>query len=720
MTIRSTHFPRAGNRLNPVASALLVLGLTAAGSAHAQATPAPEKDSKNADSVVQLDSVVITAGKRTEKQREIAGSVTALQGSDLEARGAKGQEDFFKLAPGVQFNKQEGDGSIITIRGIGTSAQTDVVQGTTGIYIEDVPFNDPYIFKTAPDVAPFDLQRVEILRGPQGVLFGSSSMGGAVRYLFNKPNLKQTELSVLGEFSATSGGGTNDAEYAMGNVALGESSAVRMVLFNRNEAGYLDSSALGLKDTNKLHQSGGRFLATFAPTRELNVTALYMTQATKVDDSSSIQDVDTLSKTNVLTLAPRKSQFDLTSLQVNYDLPSVRLTSTTGYLNKAVNGTIDASGYAAYYGPGAYLLTDEKSSATSQEFRVASQDGGPLSWLAGVFYQRYVYDQQNIVELPAWAMSMPNNIKSTAVESAAFAQGDYALDNGVTIGAGLRYYRTENHVVSSAVGGALPDTSNSGVTPRVSVKYKFGGGNLVYGLVSRGYRFGGFNVTALYPNAVDPSFVTPTTYQSDSLINYEIGLRLSPAKSVRLDATVFLIDWQDLQLGVPRPGDLIAYTANIGSARSQGLELSATWTPISTLALSSALAYTDAKTTADYNAPTGLAPSGTRLPGTPKFQIANQASMRFDGPMQTVGRVALTHTYVGKSFNDLFMSQEQGGYSLVDARIAFSRERWELSIFANNIANKKAVAGVYSAPPFFTDYFVTKPRTIGASLRFDL
>jgi outer membrane receptor protein involved in Fe transport len=422
-------------------------------------------------------------------------------------------------------------------------------------------------------------------------------MGGAVRYLFNKPNLKAQEFSALATVSGTSGGGTNHAEYVMGNLPLGATTGLRMVLFNRDDAGYVDNSTLGLKDTNKLHQTGGRVLATFAPTKELGVTLMFVSQATKTDDTSNVTDIATLSKA-VGALSPRKSQFDLTSLQVDYDFGDVRLTSTTGGLTKKLNADLELSRFAAFYGPGAVALIREKSTSVSQEFRLASTGGGPLTWLTGVFYQRFTYDQNDAVQ--AAAFTLPSAIKSTAKETSVFFQGDYALANGVTVGAGGRAFRTSNDIVSaiaSAPGQA--SSSESGFTPRASVKLKFSGDNLAYALVSKGYRFGGVNITQFTPNSVDPTYITPSTYKSDSLINYEFGLRLAPSATVRVDASVFVMDWKDLQLNLPRPGDGYGYTANVGKARSQGLELAAIWTPDNSLSLSTAAAFTDAQTRAD-------------------------------------------------------------------------------------------------------------------------
>lgn len=709
--------------------ALACAALFATGQAVAQAAPAapaaptaePDKRSPAAEvAAASTQTVVVTANKRSERVREVAGTVSVLQGGDLESKGVRDHEDLFRLTPGVQYNKGEGDSAVITIRGIGTSTSPgNFVQSTTGFYLEDIAFNDPYIFRTSPDVATFDLDRVEVLRGPQGVLYGSSSMGGAVRYLFNKPD-KQFGFSALGSVSSTSSGGTNHSQNVMLNVPLGATTAARMVLFNRHETGVVDNSTLGLKNTNDLAQKGGRVLLSANPTPQLSITAMLLSQTTEVDDSSNVTDIGTLSK-NVGALSPRKSKFDLGSLQVGYDFGGLRLTSLTGSLKKNVEANSELSRFAAFYGPGAFVFVDENSKALSQELRLATTGDGALQWQVGAFHQKFDYDQNDGVQAPAFGFSIPSVIKSKAKETSLFAQVDYRFDGGLTVGAGGRYFKTQNDVVSAVAGApGTASSSESGFTPRVTAKYKLSGDNMVYGVVSRGYRFGGVNINKFVPNAVDPAFVTPGTYKSDSLTNYELGIRLTPAQDLLLDATLFVMDWKDLQLQVPRPGDSFPYTDNVARARSRGLELALNWKLTRALSLSSAAAFTDAKTRAAYASPLGLVASGERLPGAAKVQLSNQATVRFAGPMASDASATLSHSYVGKSFNDLYKTQEQGGYSLLDLNVAMNWKQWELSLFARNLTNKVAKAGVLSVTGFYTDYYVTRPRTVGLSLRYDM
>lgn len=219
----------------PYRLSLLALAMAAAWPAAAQ-TPAPARPAE--ENAAQR--IVVTASKRLESQREVAGTVSVLDGTDLERRGARDQEDILKLAPGVQFNKGDVANNTITIRGIGTHTANEgagAQQGPTGSYIEDVPMASPLGKGTVQDPLTWDLDRVEVLRGPQGVLFGSGSLGGAVRYLYNKPRLGQFEASVKGEYAKVTQGASDFSVYGMLNAPLSATAALRVVAFDRRDPG---------------------------------------------------------------------------------------------------------------------------------------------------------------------------------------------------------------------------------------------------------------------------------------------------------------------------------------------------------------------------------------------------------------------------------------------------------------------------------------------------
>ncbi|MEI8326129.1 MAG: TonB-dependent receptor, partial [Betaproteobacteria bacterium] len=328
-------------RTKVVVQALMAAGLISAWPAIAQQQPAPSDAA--GDSVLQ--KVVITANKRVESQREVAGTVSVLQGSDLERRGARDQEDSLKLAPGVQFNKGDVASNTITIRGIGTSTTNEgsgSQQGPTGQYLEDVPLASAQGKGVVLDPLTWDLDRVEILRGPQGVLFGSGSLGGAVRYLFNKPVMNNFEASVKGEYAKVTDGASSLSAYGMLNVPLStDVAAMRVVVFDRKDPGYIDNLGTKTKDANDVQQTGGRLLFTVKPTKGLTATLVASTQKTEQGDTFSVSPDATQLVHTAPNNSTRSSTSDFYSLTLDYNMGGQTLTSITGYRKNSGTVFID-------------------------------------------------------------------------------------------------------------------------------------------------------------------------------------------------------------------------------------------------------------------------------------------------------------------------------------------------------------------------------------------
>jgi iron complex outermembrane receptor protein len=735
--------------LKPLPAALLVAGLVTAGvSARAQdaasATPVPASTPSATDAHAE-QTVVITGGKRREMQREIAGTVTALGGAQLEEAGAKDLEDIFKLAPGVQLNKADPDHALPTIRGVGTTtnAATLVQQATTGIYIDDVPFTDPWGFVTTADLAPFDLQGVEVLRGPQGALYGSASLGGALLYVLNRPSTKSTDFSVLANASTVSHGGAGGSLYAMVNKPLSKNAAVRAVVFDRYDSGYIDNIGTGNRHANDLHQRGGRVLGEVKLTPAVTVTGAFLTQRTSTGDGFGVSPDPSQLRIDTPTPSTRTSQFSLGYVKVEADLGRAMFTSLTAHTDKKSDAATDLTRRAGNIGalvdptlpafPSVESDSAIKGAATSQEFRIASTGDAPLSYVAGVFLQRSTYDLDARWVAPGGATSwgtfgtlLPSDTvlhevdDATAIEAAAFADAEYRFANGFSLGLGGREYHNKVHFDVDSVLLTDPllnarNQSQNGFTPKASVKYRFGD-QMWYALASKGYRFGGVNLAS------------DTAYKSDSLWNYETGLRLAPSHDLHIDLSAFYIDWKDVQLaatiknpqGVPFNG-----IANVGKASIKGLEASLNWRALPSLSLAGTLAYTDAATDAPFTASNGtVVRSGTALPGTARFQSSLQGSWYFPGPLQTQGRFDLVHSFLGKRALTIDNGGVEPAYHEFDSRVVFTLEHWEIGAFVDNIADKRGVAGGQQingiGSPNYTDWFLIKPRTFGLSLRYDL
>lgn len=728
--------PRSPHRMTPLAVALAALMAT---SLPVAAQSAPD-DAPKASATLELPVVEITSAKRRQKQSELAGTVTALSGAKLEQLGAVDAEDVFKLAPGVQFNKGNADGALYSIRGIGTNTTSDNVifgQAPTGIYIEDVPFTDPYVYISSPDVAPFDLERVEVLRGPQGALYGSSSLGGAVRYLFAKPDLRQTQFSLLSGVSSVAGGGNGHQVNAMANLPLSAgAAALRFVVTERKDPGYVDNLKTGRKDINTGKAEAARLILALKPMSNLDITATYMRQHSQQDGDGGVSP----SPDRLTISAPSDtrvdSKTDLGTVQANWDIAGLRLTSLTGYQTKRRDQDADLSYFLVpdytLYGGVNYPQVDRalnferrRSNSFTQEFRIAPATAGDLSWLVGAFHQKANFFRTQLVTLPGAndPENTPDDIyfetlrRGHAVENSLFADLDWKVTPQWTLGAGARWFRTKVEFERSNYGGPFTSfkDSDKGTTPKLSTRYQFTPEIAAYATASRGYRFGGINTVGSLP------------YKSDSLWNYEAGLRLQPSRTLSLDLSAFTLDWKDIQVSSSN-ADGFVIVSNVAGARSNGLEATLGWRPVQAFNLNAAVALTDAKIKAPFVSANGRnIDPGTRLAGVARFQGTVDASYRFAGPLESSGSFSTVLQYVGARRAQLDADLELPAYTTVDLRLAFAWSKWELTASVQNLADKRGQSSAmvnystYLNPGSinYQQWYPIRPRTLGLSLRYD-
>lgn len=724
-----------------ILAASITLGL----SAMAQTQPAASAGGGSTAGKPAADEtqrVEVTASKRKQLQSDVAGTVTAVDGARLERLGSTDSEDVMKLTPGVQFNKGAADASLLSIRGIGTNTNAGnqgFTQAPTGIYIEDVPFTDPFAFVSVPDLAPFDLERVEVLRGPQGALYGSSSLGGAIRYQLNKPDTRQTEGSVLASFSSMSGGGSGWSTAAMANLPLSDGKAgLRLVLNSRKDPGFIDNLGTGAKDGNSNRVDGGRALFTWRPGADFDVTAIYLSQRSRQADGSGISTFDYATgngysltppdRNEVKTAFPQTvdSSFDLGTVQVNANLGGLRLTSLTGYQTKK---RIQRDDFTRDFFDPAYLGdqwtsdVDLDTRTFSQEIRLAPVKAGAVNWLVGAFWMDAdVRRDQKVYYEPRGAVpDIRFRRNGNATEAALFADAEMKLTSQLTAAAGVRYYKTQLDYdritgVDDPGTAIAYGTSDSGTTPKVSLRYAFDPQLSAYVLASRGYRFGGIS------NVGFGALAFP--YKTDSLWNYEAGVRWTPNAQTSLDVSVFRIDWKDVQLATlardPVSGRDFLVTGNIGKARSQGIEVAGGWRPSPSFSLRGAIAYTDATTSGGLTVGGVPVADGTPLPGTAKLQGTIDGTVHFAGPLDSSGRLAAVLAHTGKRRAQVDSPMTLAGYSTLDLRLTFSWSQLEVSAFLNNASDARGISGgVDFTSALFTEFYPIRPRTAGVAVRYD-
>ncbi|MEP7243161.1 MAG: TonB-dependent receptor [Gammaproteobacteria bacterium] len=695
-----------------------------------------------------LDVVIVTATKRPEPAREVAGSVTAVSSAQLEAIGAQSMADYITRVPGVVFNDYQPGNSPVVIRGLSTTTYQEQGQTVVGYYINEVSLSEPGFSLTIPDVDTFDLDHVEILRGPQGTLFGSSSLGGLINYVARPAKTDAYDAAV--ETSLNSTKNTGSAGYSakgMVNVPLIQDKlAVRFVGLYRSDPGFIDNTASHVNGANDVTVKGGRASITWTPTDDTTVSWLSMIQKIHTDDGAYLIP-GTLTRDTVL---PEflSTTVELHTARLDQKLPFATLTAVASYAKKEKSALFDDG----VYFPGLYNGTTYPAPETGDsnskniELRLTSPTGDRFDWLVGAMYYKSEKSLLDTISTEGASdyidahpgdfggpnlgdVLAPNDVfyryatGLDGTERALFGEAALHFADAWTLTAGGRLFRTSSDarlVQSPGTLGVAFDfaqsSSEDGFAPKVSLAYKANDRFNFYGLVSKGFRFGGPN-----PVAPSPLYNTPLTYDTDSVINYEIGARTTWLdRRLELDATLFHVDWSDIQVRLFRP-DGFAYVVNAGGSNNDGIEVSLAWRATQNFDIQSTATYLDAQLSEDLLQCQGCGgaaiPEGSTLPGSSKWSLANTASLKFDAPWHP--RIVVTHRFISTApvaFNSL---STQGGFHLFNARFAGTVGNVDLALYVNNIADKR---GVLAGP--FADFVpavtIARPRTFGLTLDWKL
>ncbi|MFT4256827.1 MAG: TonB-dependent receptor [Pseudoxanthomonas sp.] len=725
--------------------------------AHAQEQTAQEPPAGNAQrAATELDTVVVTATKREKALRDVPASITVLSGDDLEQRGAQNIEDIARLVPGVNISSPAGNAQRITIRGIAGEANTNP---TTGILFGNTSFTDAYVPHVTMDPNPFDMQSVEVLKGPQGTLFGASALNGAVRYTPAQP--------VFGEASGKyylQGGNVSEGSDFWGagvalNLPFGDAVALRMVAFSRQLPGWVDDVVPDEEDANQGEQHGLRGILAIKPSDALDIRLTYAHQQTDRDDTASADNFDgvLLQRTHALT-SPSSQQYDLGNLSITYDAGTFDFVSETSAIAKRYHAVGESSGNVIPlaligYQPLVIGPANEKSDTYSQEFRLVSRDDpeSDWSWIVGVFGSRQDIDQYGANQLGNPAIVVPVlNLLASGLGNLWYAMGqpDYSatyIDVQVKevaaffdltrkwgdweLSAGGRLYKTEsggtvlNNGLTMTVQGypagyTIDDTvKDSGFSPKVSVLWRAGDNVNFYSTVSKGYRVGGVQW-----GTAGLTGLAPDTFKTDTIWNYELGMRsIWLDRTLSFDATAFYEKWKDPQVLVFPTGLPAAYVDNVGGVTSKGLEAALQYQfPVEGLALGLSATYTDAKTTAAFTDSSGnLVPAGTRWPLSPKLQTAATLSYdRYAGNWHFGG--SITNAYMSKAIYGINQASEVFGYPLTDVQLRLANTSWktqpELSLTVSNIGDKRGLSTAYAGltaagTPWYSGSYV-QPRTV--------
>lgn len=706
-----------------------------------------------------LEEIIVTATKREVSVRDISGSVSAVSGAQLEAIGAQSYADYIARTPGVTFNQFQPGTSHVVIRGVATNSGNVQGQGTTGYYINEVPLTEPGWTIVIPDIDAFDVDHVEILRGPQGSLFGSASMGGAVNYVARKADASAYDAAIETTLSKTRNADVGGAIKGMVNIPLVQDKlALRAVATYRNDPGYLDNVGIGQTGSSDITIGGGRLSLVWTPTDATEVSWLSLYQKTEADDAPYRNPTfGDLARSTAFAEA-NETDVTLHSLRLDHDFGFATLTAIGAYQEKSQDFAFDYTPYRGLYNADLglnltsplFIESGGESTGESLEVRLASNTEGRLEWLIGAMYfesEKNLYEQLGADGAAAAFDASPLFGPGTgaviapdgrifnafftdlkAKEMAVFGEASFNFTPELKLTAGGRLFKTETDSTSSQVGfstfpGGLnvsPTDSNEqdGFSPKVSLTYTPNEDLMVYGLYSEGFRFGTPNTQGL------SAFPVPAGSESDSLKNYEIGVRSNLAGGkLLLDATAFYVDWSDIQLRLLTPDDF-NYAANGGAATIKGLETSITFSPTPQLDLQSSVTYMEAR----LDEPLfilwyGTAPEGSQLPGSSDWSVSNTASYRFEAAYDPT--LTLAHRYVSSGISDLnsavpgITPNTQGDYNVIDLRLRATIGPTSVTLFGSNLGDERGVTRTLPEANGLSQGLI-RPRTVGVTLNWSL
>lgn len=719
------------------------------------ATPAP------------LEEVVVTATRRSQPLQDVPLSVTAFSQETLSEKGIVGYEGLALETPGAVINRPTQNFNNFSVRGISTNGYGAGLQSTVQIYIDELPISANGN-STILDPNLYDVERVEFLRGPQGTLFGSNSLAGAVRILTRNPELDRFDASARVDLGSTRSDALRQRYDAMVNVPLiDDRLALRVVGFYRDEEGYLDNVGTGVDNSNELIDQGGRAILLWEPADRLSVRLMAYYEDSEPEDSSLTSP--TLGSRTRISDRPDLFHAELSSYNatIRYDFGGAELTSSSTYSTYDQLFVVDLGGTfdrAIAFGLDALAYDD----IFVEEIRLVSESGRKFDWVIGGFYHYKRRDVDfNYRSTPEFLTArgitglddeyyqrFGNHTKSH--EKAVFGELTYNVSDSFWLTAGIRYSSADvqtftepggynsNYLTMALLGLSGPLTiteiaeaegdkgKERGPSYKISASYKPIENLTAYATYSTGFRTPAVNGFAGRPSLVDPNdLVIPDGADSDELDNYELGLKGTWfGNRLRANLALYWIDWRNIQVQANRVSDSVQFATNIGKARSRGFEFEISATPLPGLDIGLNGSVTDAEVISltDSEAAISGAVDGAEL-AFPDF--AGSLYVRYErnvGPVRGFASASLQH--VG-SFPSSFPNVpgnpsqvspiygETDTYNNVNLTLgAHLNERLTVTGYVENVFDDDSITYIHPEA-FITSRFGTlRPRTVGVRVNY--
>ncbi len=684
------------------------------------AAPAADADNKNQE-------IIVSAQKRSERLQDVPVPVTAISAESLINSNQLRLQDYYTKVPGLGLTALRSS-PVLIMRGVTTGLGANP---TVSIIVDDVPYGSSTLNGgglLAADLDPSDLARVEVLRGPQGTLYGASSLGGLLKFVTIDPSTEAFSGRVqAGVSDVNNGDGLGYSVRGAVNIPISETWALRATGFTRRDPGFIDDVRSGKDGINRVDVDGGRMSALWRPNQDVSLKLGALIQKVEAFGASQVYLQPGLRDLQQDVL-PGTGWYDrrlkVYSATLSADLGPTELTAASGY---SINTLVDA----LELGPGVAVPEDNETRRFTQEVRLTVPMGERVEWLFGGFYTRERSDYLQVVNLldPATGAFITGigsiSFPTTYDEYAAFADLTFRVSDRFDVQIGGRQSWNKQTIVQTATGAyvatAYPELASKDnaftylLTPRFKITPEW----MVYGRFTSGYRAGG-------PNGNLPSPSVPPQYDPDMTQNYEIGVKGEMLdRMLSLDAAVYYIDWKDIQLYLFDNVTSLYYNSNAGRAKSQGVELSMEARLPTGLSAVVSTSWNTAELTEDLPS-TSLAYglSGDRLPFSSRFSGSLILNQEFAVSSAVTAFVGGSVSYVGDRMggfrgvtaNVPDTRQVYPSYTKVDLLAGARFGDWTVNLFASNVTDKRGLLAGGLGSTFPQAFDIIQPRTVGMSV----
>ncbi len=736
----------------------------------------------------QIETIVVTAQKREQSILDVPFSISAVSQQEMEAAGVNSMADIFRRVPALSVIDQGAARKNVIIRGIQTNTSTE--SSVNDVYMDEQRITT--VIATA-DPRTFDMERVEILRGPQGTLFGGGSFAGTIRYITNRANVSERETNFAATLSSTAEAKQNYSLDGMVNIPLVEDKlAIRLVGYSAEDAGYLSNSSLELEGVAGIEQFGTRIGLRYTPSDRSTLDIKYTFQDLRQTGYPEARGVDygDLEQGGVtLTEERLTSKFRMFDITWNYDFSGVTMTSSTGYLQMDFLRRNDVSlplirdyfDDFSLTGPQAlamaphnlrlYINDDNDNYTFTQELRFTSDldEDDRFAWLAGIYYEDgeedvavgdilfpgggALVENANYMGAPA-DFFFKEDFVTQLKQFAVFGEYTHYLTDRFNATIGYRHSIFESFFEAFALIGDEPDDDGNVLedpfatdpfrethnTVKFNMSYDLTDNIAAYFQSAEGFRlgFGSEVPPPLNPGCemfvqdflarnglsgfLGPGGQLPGT-KSDTLTVNEVGLKgVLPGGRGRFSVGYFNGDWKDILVEVDIPDITGAcntgFEANAAAATTNGFEVEFNYAFTDQFTLSGSASIVDA--TIDNDEPFLGAEAGERLPASPDRQLSLSGDYIWPMANGNLGFVRVDAQYIGELIGAFEFGDERtvsGNYGLANLRVGLQTDRYEWSVFADNITDNRALVFANGPANEFRRTIILQPRTLGLQFR---